>query len=81
MPYFVNDTPKKRKGIYAHYGPVLAGGRITVASGDGVLRLFNATDGVLVGTVEIPGGAAAAPALAQGAMFVVTARGQLLAFR
>ncbi len=81
MPYFVNDTPKKRKGIYAHYGPVLAGGRIAVASGDGVLRLFNAADGVLVGTAEIPGGAAAAPALAQGAMFVVSARGQLLAFR
>jgi outer membrane protein assembly factor BamB len=27
MPYFTNDKIKRRKGIYAHYGPVLAGGR------------------------------------------------------
>jgi outer membrane protein assembly factor BamB len=81
MPYFVKDEPKKRKGVFAHYGPVLAGGRLAVASGDGFLRLFNATDGTMVATAEIPGGAAAAPAMAQGLMFVVTAKGQLLAFR
>jgi outer membrane protein assembly factor BamB len=81
MPYFLKDEPKKRKGIFPHYGPVLAGGRLAVASGDGLLRLFNATDGAMVATVELPGGAAAAPALAHGLMFVVSARGQLLAFR
>ncbi len=81
MPYFVNEEPKKRKGIVAHYGPVLAGGRIAVASGDGLLRLFSPTDGTMVATAELPGGAAAAPALAQGLLFVVAANGQLLAFR
>ena len=81
MPNFVNEEPKKRKGVFAHFGPVLAGGRIAVASGDGILRLFSATDGTLVATAEIPGGAAAPPALAGGAMFIVTTRGQLLAFR
>lgn len=81
MPYFVKDEPKKRKGIFAHYGPVLAGGRLAVASGDGLLRLFSAADGTMVATAEIPGGAAALPALAGGMMFVVSARGQLLAFR
>lgn len=81
MPYFVKDTPKKRKGIHAHFGPVLAGGRVAVVSSDGLLRLFDPRDGALVATAEIPGGAAAAPALAGGQMFVVSARGQLLAFR
>lgn len=81
MPYFVKDEPKKRKGVYPHYGPVLAGGRIAVASGDGLLRFFNANDGAMVAFVEIPGGAAAAPALAGGMLFVVSDAGQLLAFR
>lgn len=81
MPYFVNETPKKRQAITAHYGPVLAGGRIAVVSGDGVLRLFDPTNGKLVHTAQIPGGAAAAPALAGGVLYVVSNNGQLHAFR
>ncbi|MDZ4312149.1 MAG: PQQ-binding-like beta-propeller repeat protein [Cypionkella sp.] len=81
MPYFVKDKPKKRRAIYAHYGPVLAGGRIVVASSDGSLRGFDPTNGNLVYSVEIPGGAASAPALAQGLLFVVGGNGQLHAFR
>lgn len=81
MPYFTNDKAKKRKGIFAHYGPVLAGGRIVVASSDGALRLFDPTNGAMVASVDIPGGAASAPALAQGLLFVVGGRGQLHAFR
>ena len=81
MPYFTTEKAKKQSGIFAHFGPVLAGGHLVVASSDGQLRLFNATDGSLAGTVAIPGGAASAPALAEGMLFVVTAKGQLLAFR
>ncbi|MEF3047596.1 PQQ-like beta-propeller repeat protein [Pseudotabrizicola sp. L79] len=81
MPYFVKDKPKRHKAIHAHYGPVLAGGRIAVVSSDGLLRLFNATNGAMVQTIEIPGGAAAAPALAGGVLYVVSASGQLHAFR
>ena len=81
MPYFVKEKPKRRKAIFAHYGPVLAGGRIVVASSDGVLRLFNAADGAMVGSVSIPGGAATAPALAGGTLYVVGGNGQLHAFR
>lgn len=81
MPYFVKDKPKKRQAIYAHYGPVLAGGRIVVASSDGQLRGFDPTNGAQVYSVEIPGGAASAPALAQGMLFVVGGNGQLHAFR
>ena len=81
MPYFDTDKPKKLKAITAHYGPVLAGGRIAVASGDGALRFFSPQNGALVGQAEIPGGAAAQPALAGGMLIVVGGNGQLHAFR
>jgi outer membrane protein assembly factor BamB len=81
MPYFDTDRPRRQKSITAHYGPVLASGRIVVASSDGMLRLFNPTDGTLVGTAQIPGGAASSPALSGGALYVVGGNGQLHAFR
>jgi outer membrane protein assembly factor BamB len=81
MPYFTNDKIKRRKGIYAHYGPVMAGGRIIVASSDGILRAFDPTNGNLVHTAEIPGGAASQPAVAGGTLYVVGGNGQLHAFR
>lgn len=81
MPYFTTDKIKKRKGIYAHYGPVMAGGRIMVVSSDGLLRAFDPTDGTLAYTAEIPGGAAAQPAVAGGTLYVVGGNGQLHAFR
>lgn len=81
LTYYDKDKPKRRKGISAHYGPVLAGGRVVVASSDGLLRSFDATDGSLTSSTEIPGGAAAQPALAGGALYVVGGNGQLHAFR
>ncbi len=81
MPYFTNDKIKRRKGIYAHYGPVLAGGRVMVVSSDGLLRAFDPTNGSLTYTAEIPGGAAAQPAVAGGTLYVVGGNGQLHAFR
>jgi outer membrane protein assembly factor BamB len=81
MPYFTNDKIKRRKGIYAHYGPVLAGGRLMVVSSDGLLRAFNPEDGSLTHTAEIPGGASAQPAVAGGVLYVVSGNGQLHAFR
>ena len=81
LPYFVNDRPNRRKAIFAHYGPVLAGGRVVIASSDGLLRFFSPTDGSLAGSLEIPGGAAAPPIAAGGAVYVVGTEGQLHAFR
>ena len=81
LPYYTQVKEKRRKAIYASYGPVLAGGHIAVASSDGLLRLFNATDGTLAASTEIPGGAASAPALAGGVLYLVSADGKLLAFR
>jgi outer membrane protein assembly factor BamB len=81
MPYFTKDKVKRRKAIYAHYGPVLAGGRVMVASSDGLLRAFDPTDGTLTYTAEIPGGASSQPAVAGGTLYVVGGNGQLHAFR
>ena len=64
MPYWDTDKPRKRKAITAHYGPVLAGGNLVVAGGDGQLRLFDPASGTMTGGVAIPGGAASSPALA-----------------
>ena len=81
LPYFTKTKPKKLMKITASFGPVLAGGHIVVGSSDGQLRLFNPTDGSLAGQVDLPGGAATPPALAQGLLFIVNTKGQLLAFR
>jgi len=81
LPGFTDGRPRNYLGIHAHFGPVLAGGRVVTVSSDGALRMFDPASGALVGSVAIPGGAASDPALAGGMIFVVTAKGQLLAFR
>ena len=81
MPYFTATKPKNYAQIYTHFGPVLAGGHLVTVSSDGLLRAFDPASGAVVGSVALPGGAAADPALAAGMLFVVNAGGQLLAFR
>ncbi len=81
LPNFVKDKPKKQSEVVAHYGPIIAGGRVIVASNDGVLRSFNPTNGGLTGTTQIPGGATTAPVVAGGTLYVVSTKGQLHAFR
>jgi outer membrane protein assembly factor BamB len=81
LPGFVKDKPRKRAAVFAHYGPVVAGGQVIVASNDGLLRFYDPVDGALRGTVAIPGGASTGPVVADGTLYVVSARGQLHAFR
>lgn len=81
LPYFKARKIKRREGVYAHYGPVLAGGRLIVASSDGLIRSYDPATGALVGTTPIRGGAASNPAIVGGTMYIVTAKGQLAAFR
>lgn len=81
LPYYTDQKIKRQERIYAHYGPVLAGGRLFVASSDGVLRVFDPASGTLVGQGAIPGGAGAAPVVAGQTLYVVSRDGQLHAFR
>ncbi|MDA5094364.1 PQQ-binding-like beta-propeller repeat protein [Aliiroseovarius sp. KMU-50] len=81
LPYFTKEKAKRRKAIYANYGPVLAGGNLWVTSSDGVMRGFDPKDGSLVANTELPGGAATRPAIVNGVAYVVSRDGKLLALR
>lgn len=81
LPYFTKERARRRKAIYANFGPVLAGGQLWVASSDGQMRAFNPTDGALVRSVEIPGGASSRPVVVNNVAYIVNTKGQLLALR
>lgn len=81
MGHFTNQTAKSQRAVVAHYGPIMAGGRLVVASSDGLIRFFAPDSGAALGVIEMPSGAVSAPAVAGGTMYVVTANGQVQAFR
>lgn len=81
LPLFEEEKERRQKTVYAHHGPVLAGGLLWVASSDEVLRAFDPETGQQMQSLELPGGAAAAPAVANGTLYVVTESGRLMAFR
>lgn len=81
LPLFVKQRIKRRKSVFAHFGPILAGGRLIVASDDGVIREFNPETGALITEVAMGNGAASNPVVVDGTLYVVTENGQLAAFR
>ncbi len=81
LPYFRREKARRSKAIFAHFGPVLAGNRLWVASDDGTLRAYDPETGAERATLGIPGGAASSMAVAGGTMYLISGRGQLLAFR
>lgn len=82
LPNFTTERLRRRAEVFAHFGPVLAGGRLVLVSSDGKLRNFDPESGDLISTVDIPGGGAATgPSIAGGTLYVVNARGELLAYR
>jgi outer membrane protein assembly factor BamB len=81
LPYFRNERPRRRQAVFAHHGPVLAGGRLLVASDDGVIRSFSPDTGRLLSSVPIRGGATTAPVVAGGTLYVVSTAGRLHAYR
>ena len=81
LPLFVDERPRRREAIFAHYGPLLAGGRLIVASSDGQIRFFDPANGALIGSVALRAGAAVEPVVAGGTLYVLTSDGTLNAFR
>ena len=81
LPFFTNARPRRQNEIYAHHGPIIAGGRLIIASNDGLMRFFNPQNGQSLGSVELPGGATTEPVVAGRTLYVVSTQGQLLAFR
>lgn len=81
LPKFISDRPRRQSAVVSHHGPVLAGGRLHVASDDGLIRSFDPTNGALTASIEIAGGATSAPVVAGGVFYVVSTKGRLHAFR
>lgn len=81
LPVAEDTKSRRQQPIAAHFGPILAGGRLIVASSDGNLRSYDPASGVLIGAVQIPSGAASSPVVAGDTLYVISKSGQLLAFR
>jgi outer membrane protein assembly factor BamB len=72
---------RRQTEALTHHGPILAGGRLWVASGDRLMRAFDPSSGTMLATVALPAPAAASPAVAGGMLFVTTTDGRLHAFQ
>ncbi len=81
LPLYQQDRERRRRAVFTHYGPILAGGQLVVASGDGLIRFFSPESGALTGTAEIRGGAAAHPIVVNDTLYVVSQDGRLHAYR
>ena len=81
LPFYRKPRLARRETAFAHFGPVLAGGRLIVASDDGLLREFDPASGALLGSFELPGRAVRNPVVAGGTLYLVTENGELHAFR
>jgi outer membrane protein assembly factor BamB len=75
------ERTRNQRSIFTHFGPVLAGGRLIVTSSDGLIRQFDPTSGALIGEIDLPGGAASGPVVADRTLYVLSKTGQLHAFR
>ena len=78
---YLEERERRRAEVVAHYGPVLAGGRLIVASNDGQLRGYDPASGELVFSGSVPGGATSHPVVVGGVLYVVSRDGRLHAFR
>lgn len=81
LPLFTRERIRRRKALFVHHGPLLAGGRLIVASDDGLLRQFDPVGGNLAGSIQLPSGAASSPVVAGRTLYVVTSNGELVALR
>jgi len=72
---------KRRSEAFANHGPIMAGGRLMVASSDGKIRAFDPENGRVVQEIAVPGGATTRPVVANGTLYVVSRKGTLHAYR
>jgi outer membrane protein assembly factor BamB len=77
----VRRPQRRRDSAYTNHGPIMAGGRLIVASSDGLIRSFDPASGELISQTEIRSGATTRPVVANGVLYVVSTNGVLHAFR
>jgi outer membrane protein assembly factor BamB len=81
LPLYVRERERRRRAVFTHFGPILAGGRLVVASGDRQIRMFDPVSGALVQSIGLRGGAASQPIVVNNTLMVVTGDGRLTAYR
>ena len=77
LPAFRNM--KHSRGPIFWWGPILAGGRLLVASTHNQLATINPQTGAILTTTRLPGPAALAPIIAGGTTYLITSDATLLA--
>ena len=80
-PIELYENPEKKKGLIEWTGPVLAGDRLIVAGSHGTALTLSPYTGEIIGEIELPGGAAIAPAVAGMTLYMLTDEARLVAFR
>ena len=75
------DNPKGKKGPIFYSGPVLAGGRLIVASSQGTLINVNPDNGSFQTQTNIGAGVSQQPVVAGSTLYILDDRGRLTAFR
>jgi outer membrane protein assembly factor BamB len=75
------EDPEDREGLIHYKGPVVADGAVYLSSSDEGVLIFDAQTGAARGSVEISGGAATAPVIAGGTLYVLSQDATLHAFR
>jgi outer membrane protein assembly factor BamB len=75
------QEPDRKRGIIVWAGPVVAGGRLWLASSLGELWTLSPTDGHELGRVPLPGPTYLTPVVAGGTLYVLSDNGTLSAFR
>ena len=77
LPGFVSLAQRKSKDVVTHHGPVLAGGRLLLASGDGLLRQFGPETDAERRTIRQTSGATTTPIVADGILYILCRDGSL----
>ncbi|SHH74468.1 PQQ-binding-like beta-propeller repeat protein [Marivita hallyeonensis] len=77
----VRRPQRRRDSAFTNHGPIMAGGRLIVASSDGVIRSFDPASGDLISETPIRSGATTRPVVANGTLYVVSKNGTLHAYR
>ena len=81
LPQSTQASMLRRGKTFVHHGPILSGGRLLLASSDALIRQFDPANGDLIKIIEMPSGAASAPIVVGGTLYVLSTNGNLLAFR
>ena len=81
LPSFSKKRFGGSKKIIRHYGPIIAGNQIVLASSDGFIRFYNPETGEQITELKIKNGATTNPIVVDKTLYLITQDGNLRAFR